>query len=402
AAIRGAHKLAARAEKAFADALKKHGADKKVEFPNTGYYAPIIYAMTGFKVEKIADLETPLKYIKNMLPPIPTKSLWVPFLGHALDAGMAALFADEIVEILKYLQDPLPYVVAEACPETGNFYLGAADDIIMRKRGVEFVDGSAPGFAACVGECKDSKTAVKIARELQEKNIYTFIFSDSVNGKTMADQLRAEGVQMGWETRLVPFSKDVTGACFPLGFAIRAAMAFGGVKPGDGRRALLYNKNRVFAFVLAFGTVNDEQYAQAAGAINYGFPALTESDIPEILPTGVCTYEHVVSNLPAEKMVAKAIEVRGLKLVITKVPIPVAYGAAFEGERIRGEDTHVEMGGTKTPAFEYLVTRNLNEVEDGKIEVIGKELDQLKPGSRIPFGMVIEVAGRQMQSDFEP
>ena len=47
-------------------------------------------------------------------------------------------------------------------------------------------------------------------------------------------------------------------------------------------------------------------------------------------------------------MVEKALEVRGCKIKITKVPIPVAYGPAFEGERIRKADAHVEFGGNKT------------------------------------------------------
>ncbi|MEW6027152.1 MAG: acetyl-CoA decarbonylase/synthase complex subunit alpha/beta [Planctomycetota bacterium] len=400
-AIRGAHKLVARAEKELDEALKKHGADKKVEFPNTGYYLPISHGMLGMNISKVAQLTELLQEAKKLLHPVPDEKHWVPYLGHTLDAGMATLFADEIIEALKYLQDPLPYVVAENCPEEGGFWLGAADDVIMRKRGIEFVDGTAPGFAACVGACPSTEVAVKIARELQEKNLYVFM-SASNNGKSMADQLREAGVQMGWETRLVPFGSDVTATIHALGFATRAALSFGGVKPGDFARNLKYNKNRIFAFVLAFGEVDDEKHAQAAGAINYGFPAISELDIDKILPTGVCTYEHVVSPVPPEQMIAKAIEVRGLKVQVAKIPIPVSYGAAFEGERIRGEDTHVEMGGNKTPAFEFVTTRDSKEVTDNKIEVIGPEITDIKEGSLLPIAIVAEVAGRKMQEDFEP
>ncbi|MCK7522541.1 MAG: hypothetical protein MZV64_35095 [Ignavibacteriales bacterium] len=62
------------------------------------------------------------------------------------------------------------------------------------------------------------------------------------------------------------------------------------------REILLYNKERVFAFVLALGEVDDLKYAAAAGAINFGFPVIADTVIPEILPTGVTTYEHVVSH----------------------------------------------------------------------------------------------------------
>ena len=76
---------------------------------------------------------------------------------------------------------------------------------------------------------------------------------------------------------------------------VRSALTFGGMKGGQARDILLYNRERVFAFVLALGEVDDLKYAAAAGAINFGFPVIADTVIPEILPTGVTKYEHVVS-----------------------------------------------------------------------------------------------------------
>lgn len=399
-AIRGAHKLVLRAETELSQAIKEKGPQTKVEFPNTGYYLPISYGILGLKVETLGGLHLLLQEAKKLLPPIPSEKLWLPYLGRTLDAGMATLFADEIIEALKYIQNPLPYL-PEPNPDEEHLWLGAANDVILRERGIEFVDGTAPGFAACIGYCPDNKTAVRIARELQEKNLYVFI-SSATDGKSMAKQLQEEGIQMGWPTRLVPFGDDVTACIHSLGFATRVALSFGGVQPGDFRRVLLYNKNRVFAFVLALGPVDDEKHAQAAGAINYGFPTISETDIDQILPSGICTYEHVVSPVPLDKIVSKAIEVRGLKITISKVPIPVPFGPAFQGERIRKEEMFVELAGQTQPGFEYLTTKELDEVEDGKIEVIGPEIDEVEEGSKIPFAIWAEVAGREMQPDFEP
>lgn len=399
-AIRGAHKLVLRAEKELNQAIKEKGPQTKVEFPNTGYYLPISYGILGLKVETLEGLYKLLEEAKKLLPPLPSEKLWLPYLGATLDAGMATLFADEIIEALKYIQNPLPYL-PEPNPDEDHLWLGAANDVILRERGIEFVDGTAPGFAACIGYCPDNKTAVRIARELQEKNLYVFM-SSATDGKSMARQLREEGIQMGWPTRLVPFGEDVTACIHSLGFATRVALSFGGVQPGDFRRVLLYNKNRVFAFVLALGPVDDEKHAQAAGAINYGFPTISETDIDQILPSGICTYEHVVSPVPLEKIVSKAIEVRGLKIAITKVPIPVPFGPAFQGERIRKEEMFVELAGQTKPGFEYLTTKELDEVEDGKIETIGPEIDEVEEGSKIPFAIWADVAGREMQPDFEP
>lgn len=399
-AIRGAHNLVSRAEKELQQAIKEKGPKTQVEFPNTGYYLPISYAMLGLKIETLGGLKELLEEAKNLLPPIPEGSLWLPYLGHTLDAGMATLFADEIIEAIKYTSNPFPYLTAPN-PTEDQLWLGAASDVIMRERGIEFVDGTAPGFAACVGSCPTNKIAVKIARELQEKNLYVFMSAET-EGKSMAQQLREEGIQMGWETRLVPFGNDVTATIHALGFATRVALSFGGAQPGDFERVLRYNKNRVFAFVLALGPVDDEKHAQAAGAINYGFPTIADTDIDQILPTGICTYEHVVSPVAHDKIVAKAIEVRGLKISITKVPVPVAYGPAFQGERVRKDDMYVELAGQQNPGFEYLTTKSLEEVVDGKIEVIGPEIDDIDEGSQIPLAIWVEVAGREMQPDFEP
>jgi len=393
AAIRGAHKIVRQAEDILSQAIKEKGKDCPVDFPNTGYYLPIIYSMTGRAVEKLSDFEVVLdEEIKPLLPGLVKDELWTPYLGPALDAGMATLFAEEIIEACKYLIGPNP---------VDGIWLGAADDVILRERGIQFVDGTAPGFAAIVGAAPNVETAVKIARKCQERSLYVFMAGHH-NGTTFAEQLVEGGVQLGWETRLVPFGREITAAIYAAWFASRAALSFGGVKAGDFRRNLLYNKNRIFAFVMALGQVTDQWYATAAGAINYGFPVIADSDIPEILPTGICTYEHVVSNIAHDEIVEKAIEVRGLKIKVSEVPIPVPVSPAFEGERIRKEDMHCEFGGQKTAAFEWLRMLDIGEVEDGRIDIVGPDVDSISVGGRLPLGIVVEVAGRKMQSDFEP
>jgi len=42
-----------------------------------------------------------------------------------------------------------------------------------------------------------------------------------------------------------------------------------------------------------------------------GVPVIADTPIPQVLPTGICTYEHVVSNIPHDQIVQKAVEVRG-------------------------------------------------------------------------------------------
>jgi len=400
AAIRGAHKIFNQAEKKWQEAMDRWGANELVGFPNTAYYLPVIYGMLGIKVEKLGDMEQVLKKCKSILPPPVREEHPLPYLGPTLDAGMVTFFAEEIIEAIRYIEQPDFYTKQEDITDD-NIWLGAADDVILRKRGIEFVDGTAPGFAAILGAAPTSEIAVKIAQELQQKNLYVFM-SAEYNGKRFAEQLLEAGVQIGWPTRLVSFGPDVSATVFAAGFATRAALTFGGIEPGDYRKVLIYNKDRIFAFAMPLGYVTDEWYANAAGAINFGFPTIADTPIPEILPTGVCTYEHVVSNVPHDNIVAKAVEVRGLKVTVAEVPIPVAFGPAFEGERVRGEDIYLECGGGRTPMVEWVTSKRMDEVDDGKIEVIGPEITDVSPGSQLPLAIAVEVAGREMQEDYEP
>jgi len=400
AAIRGAHKIIDRAEKKWRVAMEAHGAKEPVGFPNTAYYLPVIYGILGAKVEKLGDMEPIFKKCHELLPPPVREIHHLPYLGPTLDAGMATFFAEEMEEAIRYLDHHNFYLRGEDVTDE-NIWFGAADDVIMRKRGVEFVDGTAPGFAAIAGAAPTSQIAKKIAQELQEKNLYVFMCAEN-NGVRFSEQLKEAGVQIGWGVRLVPFGPDISAAVFAIGFATRAAMSFGGIEPGDYRKILIYNKDRIFAFVMTLGFVSDEWYANAAGAINWGFPTIADTPIPEILPTGVCTYEHVVSNVTHENIVAKAIEVRGLKVTVSEIPIPVSFGPAFEGERVRKGEFFVEAGGQRTPMVEWVTTGRMNEVEDGKIEVIGPEIADCKPESTVPMAIVVQVAGREMEPDYEP
>ncbi|MFO7605837.1 MAG: acetyl-CoA decarbonylase/synthase complex subunit alpha/beta [Desulfurivibrionaceae bacterium] len=400
AAIRGAHKIIDMAEEKYEEAIKKYGPEQEVAFPNTAYFLPVIYSMLGAKVTNLGDMKDIFLETRKLLPPQVTDNLWLPYLAPALDAGMATFFAEEMFEAIRYLENGEFYTQTED-PSAENLWLGAADDVIFRKRGVEFVDGTAPGFAAIMGAPPNKDVASKIALELQEKNLYIFMHDES-DGVRMPEQLVNNDVQVGWGTRLVPFGPTYTSAVFAIGFACRVAMAFGGIKPGDYRGNLIYNKNRTFAFVMAFGPVCDEWYANAAGAINWGFPTISDYDIPEVLPTGICTYEHVVSNIPHDEIVQKAIEVRGLKVNITKIDIPMSFGPAFEGERIRKDDLFMECGGGRTNGVEVLISKDLDEVEDGRVTVEGPDIKDIEAGQNLPLAILVEVAGREMQSDFEP
>ena len=403
AAIRGAHQIVKKAEEALEKAISTKGKDALVAYPNTAYFLPIILLFLGQKVQKVGDLVYSLQEAKKLLRDIPSDHLWLPYLGDTLDSGVATLIAEEIIESLKYVTGPNP---------KEGIWLGFTDDAVLRQQGIKLVDGRMPGFVAIVGHTGTNQEAVKLIRGLQERSILVFM-AGHTNGRAIAEQLAEEGIEMNWDTFLVPYGKEITAAIYALNFASRSAMTFGGVEPGNMKAArdiLKYNKERVYAFVMALGAddgvpedqlITDEKYATAAGAINFGFPVISDVNLPEILPTGICTYEHVVSGVKLDEIISRAIELRGLTIKIEKVPIPVAFGAGFEGERVRKEDMHVQFGGKYTDAFELLRMKPMEDVEDGKIEVIGPEIEEMEEGSAFPLGIMTEVAGRDFQEDFE-
>ena len=401
AAIQGGYNIVSKVEGEYQKALATFDAATKVGFPNTAYYLPVIYSLLGLKVETLEDMKKPLEFARKLLPPHIKGQNHLPYLGPLLDAGMAALFAFEIKEALRYLNEPDFYLHSEEIDEeAGKIWLGAADDTVFRKRGVEFVDGSAPGFAAVVGAAPSPEIARMIVEDYQKKSLYIFLAADH-NGTCVAKQLLEAKVQIGWNTRIVPFGPDISSSIFALGFANRAAMAFGGVPPGDYKKMLLYNKDRIFAFVNALGDVGTEWGAAAAGCVNWGFPTLADTDIPEILPVGVCTYEHVVANVPHSEICQRSVEVRGLKVSVSQIDIPMAFGPAYEGERVRGQDLFAQTG-SKTPCTELVKMAQMNEIEDGKVILEGPDVTELKEGDTFPMCIFVQVAGREFQTDFEP
>jgi acetyl-CoA synthase len=379
--------------------------------------------MTGKEVQTLGELKEILQLSRQLLHPLPSKKKWTPYLGETLDSGMATLYAAETIEAIRFVYGTEPEKMegfelagGTSYSENGDGLVGhlngPIDDIQLRSWGIQLVDGRMPGFAAIVGAAKSNEVAVKIVRELQKRNILTFL-SGNVNGRSIIHQLVEEGVELGYDTYTVPFGTDTLSAIYALGFASRSALTFGGIDAGRTRDILLYNKERVFAFVLALGEVDDLKYAAAAGAINFGFPVIADTVIPEILPTGITTYEHVVS-MPfeeiegkddleqAERLVQKCIEIRGVKIKLADVPVPVPYGSAFEGEVVRKADMRIEFGGKYSRCFEYLYMAPLEDVVDGKVEVIGGGFEDKDPQSAMDLGIVVKVAGRQMQEDFEP
>ena len=82
--------------------------------------------------------------------------------------------------------------------------------------------------------------------------------------------------------------------------------------------------------------------------------------------------------------------------------IPVDVGVIYEGERIRRKDMQVELGGPSIKEkFELAKVKPLNEIEDGKIIIMGPDVKDMKEGGAYPLGILVEAAGATLDQGLE-
>ncbi|HIJ42022.1 MAG TPA: CO dehydrogenase/CO-methylating acetyl-CoA synthase complex subunit beta, partial [Deltaproteobacteria bacterium] len=51
---------------------------------------------------------------------------------------------------------------------------------------------------------------------------------------------------------------------------------------------------------------------------------------------------------------------------------------------------------------ELVKMAEMNEIEDGKVTIVGPDVNEIKEGSNFPLGIFVQIAGREFQPDFEP
>ena len=366
----GSNAVAGLTEGAVNDAIAKYGADKPVAFPDTAYFFPTIYAATGVKVTKLGDLPACVGVLKSLITNQEE-------LGQALNAGLATAVGAEILEGLGYL---------DGDPYANDSGIGFVPDPVIRSLGVPLVTGDIPGVAVVLGKAENPADVVAVVKDYQAKGILTFLVGDLI------EQCAEGGVRMGLEFRVVPLGHAVTSVIHVVTVAIRAALIFGNVTPGDLSGLLTYTKERVPAFVNTFGPIDNVVVSAGAGAIALGFPVVVDIDLGENQVAGalesVC--DHALT-------VKRSLELRNIKIKSKELPIPVAFAAAFEGEIIRKADMHNEFWSGKNATAELVMMAD--KVEDHKITLIGPDLDSGE--KNLALATKVEVSGAKMQADFE-
>lgn len=77
--------------------------------------------------------------------------------------------------------------------------------------------------------------------------------------------------------------------------------------------------------------------------------------------------------------------------------IPVDVGPQYEGQRVRAPDMYVELGGPKVRhKFELFLVKNVDEIEDREVIVIGPDLNELEEGKSYSYAVIIDAAGKSL------
>ena len=331
-------------EAAIDNAIAQYGESQAVSFPDTAYSLPCYYAVTGTKVNNLGELKAALGVVKTLM----TRE---NRLHDAFMSGVATALCAEFIEVLKYVNGAAPYELP--C-------YGHLSDAVIRNLGVPLVTGDIPGVAVILGSAPSADEAVDLVKSYQSQGILVTLVGGVI------DQLQEKGYKTGDNVRVIPLGKDVTAVIHVVSVALRAALIFGNITPGDAGSLMKYTMDRVPAFVNAFAPLDDVIVACGAGAIALGFPVVTnEQENIFRVPKSLIVQPDV------SKFNATSLEARDIKLKITNNDIPVSFASAFEGEIIRRGDMQVEVDGSRKDCFELVATRDASEVEDHKIVVDG-------------------------------
>ena len=373
--FRGSDEMYFKAETEVNALIAEVGEDAAMTMPDTAYFLACVYAYLGKKITKVGELKEALAELRAMMGrEYRTKSIF--------DSGIATACCAELIEACKYARNSAPY--------EGTQYHGHFTDAEVRELGVPLVTRDIPGFVVMIGPAPSVEEAVATVKGYQSRGIFVFMIGGII------DQVHEAGLNTGFGVRCVPVGADIWSVGHVISLVTRATMIFGATEPGDAAAFHRYTFDRIFAFVNAYAPVNDITVACGAGAIKMGFPVIT-NDTEDMWAVP----KSLIINTDTTDWIETSLEARGIKIKVTNIDIPVAFSSAYEGEIIRKKDMQIEMDGSRVDCLELVQTKEAHEIEDHAIIVEGPDFDQFEVGAKIPIAYIVDVAGKNMQTDFE-
>jgi len=376
----GADEMFAIAEKTLNETVTQLGTAAPVKFPDTAYFLANHYTYLGEKVTTLGELKACLQEVRTWLADDNARKR--QRLDDVFRCGYATFMAAETIEACKYAKNLRPYA---------DDYWGHMSDAEVRELGVPLVTGDIPGFVVIIGPAPSDEEAAELIKSYQSCGIFVFLIGGII------DQAKRLNINMSFSLRVVPAGPDIWAVTHIISLVNRAAMIFGAVQPGYREAFDHYTFNRINAFVNAFDPVADIVVACGGGAISMGFPVIT-NDVKDMWKVP----KSLIIQPNSKNFIETSLEAKNIKIKASNINIPVAISSAYEGEIVRRSDVHIEIDSTKTDCFEWVRQKAVFEIGDHSIELTGKDFDEFEPGSSIALGIIVEVAGKNMQSDFEP
>ena len=238
---------------AIDEAIAQYGEGEAVSFPDTAYSLPCYYAVTGEKITTLGEMKAAMATIKAKM----TRN---NRLHDAFESGIASALCAEFLEALKYIHGATPY----EAPECGHL-----SDAFVRELGVPLVTGDIPGVAVILGKADTTEEMVSLVKSYQGQGILVTVTGEGIR------QLAEAGYKTGTNVRVVPLGYEMQSVIHVVSVALRAALIFGNITPGDFPALAKYTMDRVRAFVNAYKPLSDEIVSYGAGAICLGFPVVS-------------------------------------------------------------------------------------------------------------------------------
>ena len=350
--FQGAKKLLALAEKSVKDGDVK-------PFPETEYNLPVLFALFGKEIKNKHDALEILEQIRQKLEKEQS-------LENALKAGVYSYALLELIESVKYAKEGKT-----------NFI----PDTVIRSLGLPLVNGTIPGVAVIVGKAKDDEEMKKVLEDAITHSLLVLVVGECCN--------QYDKTKFTVEKKVIPIGTEATNLAHVMNIVMRIPMIFAKIEPGNRKEIEDYIVERVPAFVVVLGEIDDVVLALGAGCLRLNFPIATTNEAGKLVP-GV-----IVGH--ADRLVDEAVKKKGIKSKKLDIKLPVGYGNLYVGESIRKEDMAFEFGGKSSKAFE--LAQKDDSIQDGKVEIIGKDIDQLGGSGNV--GVIVKVSG-DFEKDAEP
>ena len=180
-------------------------------------------------------------------------------LHDAFESGIASALCAEFLEALKYIHGATPY----EAPECGHL-----SDAFVRELGVPLVTGDIPGVAVILGKADTTEEMVSLVKSYQGQGILVTVTGEGIR------QLAEAGYKTGTNVRVVPLGYEMQSVIHVVSVALRAALIFGNITPGDFPALAKYTMDRIRAFVNDYKHLSDEIVYYGDGDICLGLPVV--------------------------------------------------------------------------------------------------------------------------------